>query len=59
MRRTAALAIEGAIVLGVAGYFAVEGFTGNTALTVVLGLVGLTSLALVIGVLFEARRRGQ
>jgi len=55
MRRTASLVIEGAIVLGVAVYFAVEGFSGNTALTVGLAVVGLASLALFIGVLLEPR----
>jgi len=59
MRRAAALATEGAIVLGVGGYFAVEGFTGNTALTIALGLAGLFSLVLFIGVLLEARGQGQ
>jgi hypothetical protein len=51
MRRTASLVIEGAIVLGVATYFAVEGFAGNTALTVGLAVIGLTSLALFLGAL--------
>jgi len=59
MRRTAALVIEGAIVLGVGAYFAAEGFSGNTALTIGLAVVGLASLALFIGVLLEPRGRGQ
>jgi hypothetical protein len=53
MRRTASLVIEGAITLGVAAYFAVEGFSGNTALTVALAVVGLVSLALFVGALVE------
>jgi hypothetical protein len=59
MRRTASLVIEGAIVLGVAVYFAVEGFSGNSALTVGLAVVGLASLALFIGVLLEPRGQGR
>jgi len=59
MRRAASLVIEGAIVLGVAVYFALEGFSGNTALTVGLTVIGLASLALFIGVLLEPRDRGQ
>jgi hypothetical protein len=57
MRKAASLVIEGAIVLGVAGYFAVEGVSGNTALTVALAAVGLVSLALFVGVLLEGRRQ--
>jgi hypothetical protein len=59
MRRTASLVIEGAIVLGVAGYFAVEGFSGNTALAVVLAIAGLASAALFVAVLLETRRGRQ
>jgi hypothetical protein len=59
MRRTASLVIEGAIVLGIGAYFAVEGFSGKTALTVALAVVGLTSLALFIGVVLEAKRQRQ
>jgi hypothetical protein len=59
MRRAASLVIEGAIVLGVAAYFAIEGFSGGTALTVALAFVGLASLALFIGALFDARRQRQ
>jgi hypothetical protein len=55
MRSTVAMVIEGAIVLGVAGYFVTEGFSGNTALTVLFAVVGVTSLVLFIGIL---RRRG-
>jgi hypothetical protein len=59
MTRTTSLVVEGAIVLGVAVYFAVERFSGNTALTVGLAVVGLTSLALFIGVLLQPRGPGQ
>jgi hypothetical protein len=58
MRRAASLAIEAAIVFAVAGCFAVEGFSGNTALTVALAVLGLASLALFVGVLLQGRRQG-
>jgi hypothetical protein len=58
MRRGASLTIEGVIVLAVSGYFAVEGFSGNIALTVTLAVVGLVSLALFVGVLLQGRRQG-
>ena len=57
MRRAASLVIEGAIFLGVAGYFAVEGVSGSIALTVALAAVGLVSLALFVGVVLEGRRQ--
>ena len=59
MRRTVSLVVEGAIAFGVAAYFVVEGFSGNTAVTVALAVVGVASLALFIGVLLQPRRQSR
>jgi len=59
VRRTISLVIEAAITLAVVAYFAIEGFSGNVALTIGLAIVGLTSLILMLGVLLESRRQRQ
>ena len=57
MFRTAALLVEAAIVVGVVAYFAIEGFSGNVAVTVVLSVLALASVAILIGTLIERRQR--
>ena len=59
MRKTISMTIEAGIVIAVAAYFVVEGFSGNTALTVVLLLLGTTSLVMFFAVLLEARKQRQ
>lgn len=59
MLRTISLVAEAAITLAVVAYFAIEGFSGNVALTVVLTIVGITSLAMLLGVLLEGRKQRQ
>ena len=54
MLKTTALVIEAAIVVGVVAYFAIEGFSGNLAVTVILALVATTSIALLGGALAKA-----
>ena len=57
MLKTAALVIEAAILVGVIAYFAIEGFSGNLAVTVILALVAATSIAMLGGALLERRQR--
>jgi len=59
MRKTISLTIEAAIIIAVGAYFVVEGFSGNTALTVVLLIFGLTSFAMFFATLFEGRKQRQ
>ena len=53
------MAVEAAIIIAVAAYFVVEGLSGNIALSVVLGLLGVTSVAMFLGALFEGRAQRQ
>jgi hypothetical protein len=55
--KTFFVAIEAAIVIVVAGFFAVEGFSGSTTLNVILMFLGVTSLAMLVGVFFESRKQ--
>jgi hypothetical protein len=57
MFETAALLMEVAIVVGVAAYFAIEGFSGNVAVTVVLSVLALASIAILVSTLIERRQR--
>ena len=57
MLKTAALVIEAAILLGVIAYFAIEGFSGNLAVTFILALVAATSIAMLGVALLERRQR--
>jgi hypothetical protein len=57
MLRTAALVIEAAILVGVIAYFAIEGFSGNLAVTVILALVAATAIAMLGNALLERRQR--
>jgi len=56
MLKTVALLIEAAIVVGVAAYFAIEGFSGNVAVTVLLSVLALTSIVILVSTLIERRR---
>jgi hypothetical protein len=55
MFKTAVLLMEAAIVVGVVAYFAIEGFSGNVAVTVVLSVLALASIAILVGTLIERR----
>ncbi len=57
MFENAALVLEAAIVVGVAAYFAIEGFSGNVAVTVVLSVLALASIAILVGTLIGRRQR--
>ncbi|HJS39592.1 MAG TPA: hypothetical protein VJ789_15810 [Burkholderiales bacterium] len=57
MLKTAALVIEAAILVGVTAYFAIKGFSGNLAVTVILALVAATSIAMLGSALLERRQR--
>jgi hypothetical protein len=59
LRRTISLVVEATITLAVVAYFAIEGFSGNVALTVVLTIVGITSFVMLLGILLEGRRPQQ
>jgi len=55
MLKTVALLIEAAIVVAVAAYFAIEGFSGNVAVTVLLSVLALTSLVILVSTVIERR----
>ena len=57
MLKTVALLIEAAIIVGVASYFAIEGFSGNVAVTVLLSVLALTSIVILVSTLIERRPR--
>jgi len=57
MLKTAALVVEAAVLIGVVTYFAIEGFTGNLAVTAILVLVAATSTAMLSSALLERRQR--
>jgi hypothetical protein len=59
LRRTISLVVEATITLAAVAYFAIEGFSGNVALTVVLTIVGITSFVMLLGILLEGRRPQQ
>ena len=49
--------VEVAIVVVVTAFFVIEGFSGNTVLNFILLFFGTSSLAMLIGVFIEARKR--
>ena len=57
MLRHVALLIEAAIVVGVAAHFAIEGFSGNVAVTVLLSVLALASIVILVSTLIEHRPR--
>lgn len=55
--KTFFLVVEVAIVVVVAGFFVIEGVSGNTALYVILLFLGGSSLTMLIGVFIQSRKQ--
>ena len=52
--KTIGVCVEVAIIVGVMSFFNIEGFAGNTVLTIVLLLLGASSLAMLVGLFFKS-----
>jgi hypothetical protein len=55
--KTFFVVVEIAIVVVVAGFFVVEGFSGSTTLNVILLFLGGSSLAILVGVFLQSRKQ--
>jgi len=55
--KTFFVVVELAIVIVVAGFFVVEGFSGSPTLNVILLFLGGSSLAMLIGVFLQSRKQ--